>query len=83
MYKRQVVWFLCQVGDKNSPPRQIDQIRIWNHNQNEHTRRGLNKVYVEYSADGQTWQLLPDGRLDYLSLIHIFCNTFTTAGISP
>lgn len=60
-----VVWFLCQVGDKNSPPRQIDQIRVWNHNQNEHTRRGLNKVYVEYSADGQTWQLLPDGRLDY------------------
>ena len=60
-----VVWFLCQVGDKNSPPRQIDQIRIWNHNQNEHTRRGLNKVYIEYSADGQTWQLLPDGRLDY------------------
>ena len=27
-----VVWFLCQVGDKNSPPRQIDQIRVWNHN---------------------------------------------------
>mgnify|MGYP005976473883 FL=1 len=60
-----VVWFLCQVGDKNSPPRQVDQIRVWNHNQNEHTRRGLNKVYIEYSADGQTWQLLPDGRLDY------------------
>ena len=52
-----VVWFLCQVGDKNS--RQIDQIRIWNHNQNEHTRRGLNKVYVEYSPTAKRGSCCP------------------------
>lgn len=59
------VWFLCELGDRNSPPHRIDQIRIWNHNQNEHTRRGLRKVYIEYSTDGKQWHLLPDAGNDF------------------
>ena len=59
------VWFLCELGDLNSPPLGVDQIRIWNHNQNEHTRRGLNKVWIEYSTDGREWHLLPDGDNDF------------------
>lgn len=57
------VWFLCELG--NGSPVHVDQVRIWNHNQNEHTRRGLNKVYIEYSADGTDWTLLKDGGNDY------------------
>lgn len=59
------VWFLCEIGERNSPPHRIDQIRVWNHNQNEHTRRGLKKVFIEYSADGVEWCLLKDGARDY------------------
>ena len=57
------VWFLCELGD--GEPVRVDQMRIWNHNQNEHTRRGLNKVFIEYSGDGRTWTLLKDGEKDY------------------
>lgn len=57
------VWFLCELG--NGDPVCLDQIRIWNHNQNEHTRRGLNKVYIEYSQDGEHWSLLKNGNSEY------------------
>lgn len=57
------VWFLCELGDGELV--RVDQMRIWNHNQNEHTRRGLNKVFIEYSGDGRTWTLLKDGEMDY------------------
>lgn len=56
-----VVWFHCAL-DK---VRRIDQIRIWNHNQNEHTRRGLRKVFIEYSQDGSNWTLIPGGTDNY------------------
>ena len=59
------VWFLCEIGERQIPPPTIDQIRIWNHNQNEHTRRGFNKVYIEYSSDGRTWLLLPSSDGEY------------------
>lgn len=59
------VWFLCELGEPGDPAPAIDQIRIWNYNQNDHTRRGLRKVYIEYSADGHTWHLLRDGKNDY------------------
>ena len=36
-------WFLCEFTDVEN----VDQIRIWNHNQNELTRRGLRKVYID------------------------------------
>ncbi len=55
------VWFLCTFDR----PLKIEQLRVWNHNQNEHTRRGLKKVYIQYSADGKNWQLLPDGNREY------------------
>ena len=71
-----VVWFLCEVGKPGGPVPVIDQIRIWNYNQSDHTRRGLRKVYIEYSADGQSWHLLPDGKNDY----HIFPKS---AGSNP
>lgn len=59
--QRGAVWLLCEI--KEGAP--IDQLRIWNHNQNEHTRRGLNKVFIEYSIDGAIWNLLPDGKRNY------------------
>ena len=58
------VWFLCELAE----PMKVDRVCIWNHNQNEHTRRGLKKVYVEYSADGVKWNLLKDGDTEF----HIF-----------
>lgn len=58
-----VVWFLCDFGEEKCPD--IDLIQIWNYNQSEHTRRGLNKVYIEYSEDGVQWKLLMNGELDY------------------
>lgn len=56
-----IVWFACELSN-NHP---IDLIQIWNHNQSEHTRRGLKKVYIEYSADGKTWNLLKNNGLSY------------------
>lgn len=55
------VWFLCTLDS----PMRIDRVCIWNHNQNEHTRRGLNKVYIEYSPDGKVWNLLKDRENDW------------------
>lgn len=58
------VWFLCDLGDvKNHPA--IDLIQIWNYNQNGLTRRGLKKVYIEYSEDGIKWKLLKNGESDH------------------
>lgn len=53
------VWFTCVLDSASAAPVAIDQIRIWNSNQNQHTRRGLKKVYIHYSADGKKWTLLP------------------------
>ena len=58
------VWFLCELAE----PMRVDKVCVWNHNQNEHTRRGFNKVFVEYSVDGVKWNLLKDGDSDF----HIF-----------
>ena len=57
-----VAWFLCTISGN---PIVIDQIRLWNHNQNEHTRRGINKIFIEYSTDGKSWELLKAGKSDY------------------
>ncbi len=54
------VWLLCRAAE----PLRIDRIQIWNHNQNEHTRRGFKRVHIEWSLDGREWHLLSDGRLD-------------------
>lgn len=53
------IWYTCILGDPKAAPVAIDQIRIWNYNQNQHTRRGLKKVYIHYSADGKKWAVLP------------------------
>lgn len=55
------VWFLCEIDSIES----VDVIKIWNHNQNEHTRRGLKKVYIESSIDGINWELIPCENHDY------------------
>lgn len=52
-----VVWFATEFCS----PRRVDRICIWNHNQNNHTRRGLRKVYVDYSEDGEHWTRLERG----------------------
>lgn len=59
-----VVWLVCDFGDQKPLPR-IDLIQLWNYNQSEHTRRGLKKVYIEYSRDGKEWHLLRNGKSDY------------------
>jgi len=61
-------WLLCRAAE----PLRIDRIEVWNHNQNEHTRRGFKKVHIEWSLDGRTWHLLPDGSAD--------CHLFPESG---
>lgn len=56
------VWFMAGFDDVE---RGIDNIRIWNHNQNQHTARGLRKVYIEYSVDGVNWRTFCNGGDDY------------------
>jgi hypothetical protein len=41
---------------------------VWNMNQANNTSRGLKKVYIEYTADGQNWSRLMDGANDYFIL---------------
>lgn len=62
--KEGIVWFMCEIGNTSAPV-QVDLIQIWNQNQSQHTRRGLKKVYIEYSTDGKTWKLLKNGKQDY------------------
>ena len=56
-----VVWLLYTFDTERKPA----FVEIWNHNQHDHTRRGLRKVYLQYSRDGQHWQTLKDGDRDY------------------
>ncbi len=56
-----VVWLLYAFDKARKP----DFIEIWNHNQHDHTNRGLRKVYLQYSLDGKNWQTLKNGRNDY------------------
>jgi hypothetical protein len=62
--KKGAAWILFNF-DKPYP---IEIIQIWNHNQNDHTKRGLRKVYIEYTADGVKWEILKNGNLDYYIL---------------
>ncbi len=57
-----IVWLMLELDDQVS---NIDLIRIWNHNQGMHTRRGLKKVYIRYSSDGKTWNTIKNGTKDY------------------
>lgn len=56
-----VVWLLYTFDTEQKPA----FVEIWNQNQHDHTRRGLRKVYLQYSRDGQHWQTLKDGDHDY------------------
>ncbi len=56
-----VVWLLYTFDKERKP----DFVEIWNHNQHDHTNRGLRKVYLQYSRDGKTWYTLKDGDRDY------------------
>ena len=56
-----VVWLLYTFDTERKPA----FVEIWNHNQHDHTRRGLRKVYLQYSSDGRNWQTLKDGDRDY------------------
>jgi alpha-mannosidase len=56
-----VVWLLYTLDKERSPA----FVEIWNHNQHDHTNRGLRKVYLQYSRDGKTWYTLKDGDRDY------------------
>jgi len=59
--KKGPVWLLYTFD----MPRKVDLIEIWNHNQNNHLNRGLQKVYIEYSEDGKKWKLLRNGNKEY------------------
>jgi alpha-mannosidase len=56
-----VVWLLYTFDTARKPA----FVEIWNHNQHDHTNRGLRKVYLQYSPDGHHWQTLKDGDRDY------------------
>ncbi len=56
-----VVWLLYAFDTERQPA----FVEIWNHNQHDHTRRGLRKVYLQYSRNGQTWHTLKDRDRDY------------------
>jgi alpha-mannosidase len=56
-----VVWLLYTFDTERKPA----FVEIWNHNQHDHTRRGLRKVYLQHSTDGLTWHTLKDGDRDY------------------
>ncbi|MBT1685878.1 glycoside hydrolase family 38 N-terminal domain-containing protein [Dawidia soli] len=58
------VWLLYEFDRERTP----DFVEIWNHNQHDHTRRGLQKVYLQYSRDGKQWETLKDGANDYFIL---------------
>jgi hypothetical protein len=58
------VWLLYTFDTERKPA----FVEIWNHNQHDHTRRGLRKVYLQYSPDGQHWQTLKDGDHDYFTI---------------
>ncbi|MBT1710090.1 hypothetical protein KK062_17725 [Fulvivirgaceae bacterium PWU5] len=58
------VWLLYEFDTERKP----DFVEIWNHNQHDHTRRGLQKVYLQYSRDGEHWETLKDGAKDYFVL---------------
>lgn len=53
------------VFDKSYP---LGTMWIWNLNQQNNTQRGLKKVYIEYTSDGQNWSTLMDGANDYFIL---------------
>jgi hypothetical protein len=59
-----VVWLLYTFESARKPA----FVEIWNHNQHDHTRRGLRKVYLQYSRDGEHWQRLRDGDRDYFTI---------------
>lgn len=59
-----VVWLRYKFDE----PRKLDLIEIWNHNQDDHTNRGLKKVYLQYSEDGEKWYTLKNGGGDFFIL---------------
>lgn len=46
-----VVWLLYTLDE----PQSVDLVEIWNHNQLNHLNRGLKKVYLQHSIDGENW----------------------------
>lgn len=59
--RKGVVWLMYSFKQQQT----LDYMEIWNHNQSDHTDRGLQKVYLQYSADGVNWITLKDGKNDY------------------
>ncbi|MDR1202408.1 MAG: glycosyl hydrolase family 38 [Tannerellaceae bacterium] len=59
-----IAWLMFSF-DKVYP---IEAMHLWNFNQNDHTRRGLNKVYIQYTENGSDWKTLKDGDKDYFFL---------------
>lgn len=62
--KEGVVWLLTEFEQV----RKIDHLSIWNYDQDNHTNRGLQKVYLQYSSDGENWYTLKDGENDFFIL---------------
>ena len=62
--RRGVVWLMYTFDE----PKKIDLLHIWNHNQHNHLNRGLQKVYIQYSVDGEHWKTLRQGENDFFIL---------------
>lgn len=60
-----IAWLVCDLDTVAHRPVAVDQIGIWNYNQNLHTRRGLKKVLIYHSIDGKSWTLLPGKEHEY------------------
>lgn len=58
------VWLLYSFDQ----PQEIDLIEIWNHNQHNHLNRGLQKVYLQYSLDGEHWNIMEQEGNDFFIL---------------
>lgn len=59
-----VVWLIAEFDRV----RKIENLEIWNYNQDNHTNRGLKKVYFQYSSNGTDWKTLKDGNNDFFIL---------------
>ena len=44
----------------------LQEMWIWNHNQKGQTSRGLNKVYIDYSEDGEHWKRVSVAGQDFV-----------------
>ncbi len=61
---RGAVWIAYEFAGVHA----LHEVWIWNHNQKGQTSRGLKKVYIDYSEDGEHWQRLSVDGQDFVRI---------------